>query len=242
MKIRLVSDIHTEFHRDGGKGWVASQNPAGIDVLVIAGDLGTLKTVPNVLYALCNIYPHVVYVNGNHELYGASFGECAAKRRELNESLHNLSWLHNSATEIGGQRFIGTTMWFRDDPMNVFYRHEMNDFRAIRGFARQVYEENREAVRYLQTNIRKGDVVVTHHLPSDRSVEARYVGSDLNRFYVCHMDATIAAQKPALWCHGHSHASSDYRIGETRVVSNPFGYVGHDLNPAFKESLVLSVP
>lgn len=241
MKIRLVSDIHTEFHRDGGKGWVASQNPAGIDVLVIAGDLGTLKIVPNVLYALCKVYPQVVYVNGNHELYGASFGECATKRRELNESLHNLHWLHNSATEIAGQRFIGTTMWFRDDPMNVLYRHEMNDFRVIRGFTQQVYTENKEAVRYLQANIRSGDVVVTHHLPSDRSVEKRYVGSDLNRFYVCHMDATIMAQKPALWCHGHSHASSNYRIGTTRVVSNPFGYVGHDLNPDFDESLVLSV-
>lgn len=241
MNIRLVSDIHTEFHADGGKSWVRSQDPTGVDVLVIAGDLGTLKTVPNVLYALCNVYPHVVYVSGNHELYGASFGDCAMRRRELNETLHNLHWLHNSATEINGQRFIGTTMWFRDDPMNVFYRGQMNDFRAIRGFARQVPEENREAVRYLQANIRKGDVVVTHHLPSMRSVEPRFTHSELNRFYVCHMEATIAACKPALWCHGHSHASSDYTVGVTRVVSNPFGYVGHDLNPAFNEALIVAV-
>jgi len=241
MNIRVVSDIHTEFHADGGKSWVASQNPAGVDVLVVAGDLGTLRTVPNILHGLCKLYPHVVYVNGNHELYGASFTELSIKRRELAEYIPNLHWLHNSATEIKGQRFIGTTLWFRDDPMNVFYRDRMNDFSEIRAFARTVPAENREAVRYLQSNINYGDVVVTHHLPSERSVERRFKNSDLNRFYVCPMDATIAAQKPALWCHGHSHASSNYMLGQTRVVSNPFGYVGHDLNPAFNEAQIVTV-
>jgi hypothetical protein len=30
--------------------------------------------------------------------------------------------------------------------------------------------------------------------------------------------------KADLWCHGHIHASVDYTVGGTRVVSNPRGY------------------
>jgi hypothetical protein len=31
-----------------------------------------------------------------------------------------------------------------------------------------------------------------------------------------------------LWTHGHTHHVFDYMIGETRVVCNPRGYVGHE--------------
>ena len=30
------------------------------------------------------------------------------------------------------------------------------------------------------------------------------------------------------WIHGHTHTMRDYYVGETNVVSNPRGYVGHD--------------
>lgn len=31
--------------------------------------------------------------------------------------------------------------------------------------------------------------------------------------------------------HGHIHAQSDYRVGETRVICNPAGYEGLNHNP-----------
>jgi hypothetical protein len=31
-----------------------------------------------------------------------------------------------------------------------------------------------------------------------------------------------------LWLHGHTHHNFNYWIGETRVVCNPRGYVGHE--------------
>ena len=233
MNIRLVSDVHTEFHGDGGMAWVAKQDPTGVDVLVVAGDLGTLVTIPAVLTGLCRVYPHVVYVNGNHELYGSSFVACENARKELLASLPNLHWLQNSSVTIEGQRFIGATMWFRDNPMNFFYKNMLNDFRRIQSFERRVYDENRRAVRYLQDQIVPGDVVVTHHLPSELSVPDQYKGSPTSRFYVCHMEATIELRRPALWCHGHTHASNDYTLYGTRVLSNPYGYQGHELNPEY---------
>jgi Icc-related predicted phosphoesterase len=32
--------------------------------------------------------------------------------------------------------------------------------------------------------------------------------------------------RPALWLHGHTHGSCDYKLGDTRVVCNPMGYPG----------------
>ena len=34
----------------------------------------------------------------------------------------------------------------------------------------------------------------------------------------------IEERQPALWVHGHTHDSCDYRVGNTRVICNPRGY------------------
>ena len=39
MRLQLLSDLHFEFHRDGGRSFVDSLDPGGIDVLVLAGDI-----------------------------------------------------------------------------------------------------------------------------------------------------------------------------------------------------------
>lgn len=242
MKIRVVSDVHTEMHPDYGWAWVQGQDPTDVDVLVVAGDLGTAQTIPYVLEGLCLKYPQVVYVNGNHELYGSSFDKVAALRKELTGKTPNLHWLQNSEVTLGGQRFVGTTMWFRDSPMAQMYKGYLNDFRQIGDrFAKRVFEENRKAVKFLQANVREGDVVVTHHLPTGQHIAPWFLTSPLNVYYVCEMEGTIMAKKPAFWFHGHSHDSKDYQLGATRVFSNPFGYMGHDLNPNHDPRLVLTV-
>ena len=241
MNIRIVSDIHTEFHPDRGLGWVEDQDPTGVDVLVIAGDLGSFETIPEVLAGLCKVYPHVVYVIGNHECWGHSFYEMAELRNRLNAFIPNLHWLHNDTVTIEGQRFLGTTMWFRDDPLNILYKDGMNDFRFIKGFNRQVYDENRKAVKFLQKGIEQGDVVVTHHLPSDLQTSVERKMDPLHRFYVCYMEGTILAKNPALWFHGHSHDTQDYMLGQTRIRSNPYGYMGKALNAEHEFDLLVKL-
>ena len=43
-----------------------------------------------------------------------------------------------------------------------------------------------------------------------------------------------------LWIHGHTHFNVDYKIGQTRVVTNQRGYVDTP-NETFDPSLVLEV-
>jgi hypothetical protein len=43
-----------------------------------------------------------------------------------------------------------------------------------------------------------------------------------------------------VWCHGHMHNSSDYTVGDGRVLCNPRGYLD-DENEEFKEDLIFEV-
>lgn len=234
MRIFPVSDIHTEFHKDDGKTFIKSMAARkDVDVLVIAGDAGTKrrdrKNKPNyaaMISALCKIFPQVIYCLGNHEYYDtADIRIPVLAARDLAAKIPNLHFLDRDTCEIDGVRFVGTTMWFPDNPLAFGARKGMSDFDYIPGFAAWVAAENTRCVKFLRQTMKPGDVVVTHHLPSFRSVDPKYIDSSLNPFYVCDMSKDIMRSKPALWIHGHCHVAVDYHVGDTRVTSNPFGYI-----------------
>jgi Icc-related predicted phosphoesterase len=73
-------------------------------------------------------------------------------------------------------------------------------------------------------------VVVTHHAPTPISIAECYrfdtlmngaFASDLSEFI-------LDRPQIKLWTHGHMHNVSDYMVGDTRVVCNPRGYIGHE--------------
>lgn len=84
-------------------------------------------------------------------------------------------------------------------------------------------------------------VVVTHMAPSMQSVPERYKEDPLSAAFASNLDTLIERTQPALWIHGHTHDSFDYRIGCTRVMCNPYGYWGQELNPDFREDLVVEI-
>lgn len=249
MKFALASDLHFEFHKDGGQTLVAELPET--DVIVVAGDLASASCLWDSLLLLLEKYRHVVFVFGNHEFYGSSFQSVRQsivklrhrmpRLRERGMQLGELHLLDNSTVTLEGQRFVGTTMWFRREPGIEFKHRFLNDFNAIKGATRRIYEENERAVEFLEETVEPDDVVVTHHLPHARSVHPRWKGSQYNCFYLCEMYPLIFDRQPKVWCHGHTHNSMSYFLEETRVVCNPFGYAAHEENPEFDPALVLEV-
>jgi hypothetical protein len=73
-------------------------------------------------------------------------------------------------------------------------------------------------------------VVVGHHTPSHQSCHPRYKEDQLmNGGYHNNYDEYIMDHPQIkLWTHGHTHEKYDYMIGDTRVVCNPRGYIGHE--------------
>lgn len=239
MRIQLLSDIHTEFHADGGKTFIQSLDPSGVDVLVLAGDIATEHTLEPVLQQFKELYPEVVFVCGNHEYYNSS-----KERIDTILSRAQAAGVHvleNSSVTINGKRFIGCTMWFESRPDNFRYEHGMNDFHVISNFRSWVYGANKDSIHFLKNSVREGDVVVTHHLPSYACVDPKYQGSQLNRFFACEMRSLIELKQPACWLFGHTHESVNLEIGNTKLLCNPFGYVGREENPNFSDKFIITV-
>jgi hypothetical protein len=65
-------------------------------------------------------------------------------------------------------------------------------------------------------------VVITHHAPHPGSVHPRWTGDLVNAAFVSDLSRLMG--KSALWFHGHTHDSFDFRVRGTRVVANPMGY------------------
>jgi Icc-related predicted phosphoesterase len=239
VKLLVASDLHFEFHADHGASMVQSLAPA--DVLVCAGDLSSSSRLEEALNLLCQRYAHVVYVPGNHEFYGSSIPAVRERLRALADRLAGLHYLDNSTCEIDGRKFVGSTMWFRKMAGIERHHNAMNDFHLIRNSGRDIYEENERSLLFLEQHVTAESIVVTHHLPSPKSVAPRWAGSSINCFFVCNVQPLIEAAQPSLWVHGHTHDSADYTIGSTRVVCNPFGYAGREVNPKFTEHKLIEV-
>lgn len=246
MKIQVLSDVHTDHHLDGGQLFVSLLDPTDIDVLVVAGDIGTRNGIAPALKMLCDKYPHVVYTPGNHEYYERTWGH-VDKVLNLATRIPNLHILRDSSVEINGQRFIGCTLWFPWSEACETHALSMNDFNYIQGFVFEVYDRNSASVKYLWDNVQKGDVVVTHHMPTPKATPPRFATSPLNAFFVCNMEDLIQARSPAAWVFGHTHNNYEGQIGETRLVCNPFGYIWGvpankpQENPAFDWKKVISL-
>lgn len=242
MKIQILSDTHFEFHADAGKSFLDKLDPSGVDVLVFAGDLTLGDRLEMPLKRLCELYPHVVYITGNHEYYQSEPKKVHKVLYKLSQKLQNLHWLQEQTCEITGVKFAGTTLWFPDQSDNSKYQHMLNDFSLIRNFKPWVYETHAVARKCLAKAIAdKVDVVVTHHIPTYTHVSREYHGSILNRFFVGDVkDLLVEGAMPKLWIYGHTHTPQDVTDRGMRVVCNPFGYP-FDTKSKFREKLVLDI-
>jgi Calcineurin-like phosphoesterase. len=244
MKIGLISDAHLEFHADLGVSFVESLDFSKLDVLVLAGDIGSfkhlhLRTMLDLFTRRCK---KVIFVPGNHEFYGSSVESGLAELAAIEKLLPAVTVLKTGHVyEQDGVRFLGDTMWFPSTEDEEAYRGDINDFNKIKNIVPWVHNHNTEFRVWLKKALRPGDVVVTHHLPSYKCVAKQYAGSGLNRFFVSEMQDIITEWSPALWLYGHTHSPDDRKIGDTRAVCNPFGYPSESMRQAYYEPLVLDV-
>jgi len=244
MRLQVISDLHVEFHRDCGATFIRDYlKPERTDILVLAGDLGTPATVSVALTALAKHYRNsdIVYVPGNHEFYGTSIAEGLQNLRAISNVLPNVHLLDNEMKCIRGLWFIGTTMWFPRIEGYQAVRSALNDFKMITGFEDTVFKRNRAALRFLRWHLNKHAVVVTHHMPTHKSLAERFVGNPANMFFVCDIEKLLVQRRPKLWIHGHTHASFNYMLGKTQVVCNPLGYAGHSVNQEFIANMLFEV-
>lgn len=89
-------------------------------------------------------------------------------------------------------------------------------------------------------------VVVTHHAPHRGSLAPQYAADWISGAFMNELPLDFF-EVPALWVHGHTHTSFDYRVGRCRVISNPRGYMlgSHPQTPEnehFDPSFIIELP
>ncbi len=242
MRIQYLSDIHLEFGR-------FNFSDSNADVIVAAGDIDQQTEGVEWLKSLDK---PVVYVAGNHEIWG---GDLQQGIDDLRDSCahSNVYFLENNQLTMGDVTFFGCTLWVdfdnRDPEVSDYARSQMNDFAYISHDDRELLPEdiiarNEESLRWLKKALgrktTKKQVVVSHHAPSLRSWG--FHPEDMMRFAYCNqLDDIIRSSNISLWIHGHVHCRSDYRIRNTRVVCNPRGYYKNYLVEDFDPKKIVEI-
>ena len=203
-------------------------------------------------------YKNVIYVLGNHEHYHGKIDTSHdVIRKTLSDmNITNIHLLENESIVLDGIVFVGGTLWTdmnNGNPMSMnAVQSGMNDFRIIR-VAKRAYRKfnTMDAValhtatkNFIETQAGVHSdlpvVVCTHHAPSYQSVAEQFKGSELNAGYASDLsDLILDNPNIKLWTHGHMHNSSDYMIGDTRIIANPRGY--YNENPEFNRLKVFEV-
>jgi Icc-related predicted phosphoesterase len=236
MKIQYLSDIHLEY-----EDYEVVKTDA--DLLVIAGDIcnqdiNVQEQFHKFLKSLSSWNKPILIVMGNHEFY---FGDFVKDRQKLLELKYpNIHYLDNQSMIINGVKFIGSTLWSDIKISELAQISQLsNDYHSIMNGQEKLsvintieeYQKNRD---YLETELHQpfdGPVVViTHHLPSYKSIDRKYLKSQINSMFASSLDDLIIETKPNLWIHGHTHSSCDYLLGQTRIVCNPKGYMDENYN------------
>jgi len=261
VRIRVLSDLHLEHHDPPDD--LRSSPASGADAVVLAGDIGqgtqglrwARRTFPDV---------PVFLVAGNHAFYDRYLDVTQTTLRragdQFEEALDQSGTylLQRDAVQVGGVRFLGCTFWtgFRLFPGRRAQaikacRANMDDYQRIhllrarrRLRPRDTDRDHRTALTWLRDQLAtkteaRATVVVTHHAPTRHSVDPRYNDDLTSAAFVARRAQFVRESSADLWIHGHVHASFDYRIGGTRVTSNPRGYPGE--NPAFRPQHTIQV-
>lgn len=196
-------------------------------------------------------FPHVIVIAGNHEFYHGKWIASLLHLRQEYGQFPNIYFLERDTKVIDDVTFIGGTLWSdcnKFDPLTLHALGDMmQDFNVIRndekGYTKlrpaHACARHKQTLEYfkhvLSHNKDKKCVIVGHHAPSDQSIADYYKKqftmnggyySDLSEFILDHPQIK-------LWTHGHMHNQSDYMIGDTRVVCNPRGYIGHEFGSEY---------
>ena len=83
-------------------------------------------------------------------------------------------------------------------------------------------------------------MVVTHHVPTLLNYPKKYRNSSINEAFAVELYNLIETQQPNYWIYGHHHFNTtDFRIGNTQMLTNQLGYVAYNEHRGYKVDTVI---
>ena len=70
----------------------------------------------------------------------------------------------------------------------------------------------------------------------------KFEGDALSPYFYTYREDLVRAIGAKLWIAGHTHTPFDYRVGGTRVIGNPAGYLDESSDPGLvRPDLVVDI-
>lgn len=266
MRVLVLSDLHVEH--------APFEAPAGsYDLVVLAGDIHNGVKALHWARQTFERHP-IIQIAGNHEYYDEVMQPCRDAMHAVATSLgiHYLddSSVTLGGVEFLGST-LWTDFRVFDRPGRALRLDPLQAMQAVKGlladyFAIRIQTDesglhphrsfepadslvlHQQSRRWLAESLARPSliprVVVSHHLPSWRSVSQRFASSVTNAAFVSDLDDLVA--RSDWWIHGHTHSSHRYTVGRATVVSNPRGYPKRGSapgfeNPGFSPDLILAI-
>ncbi len=255
MRIQYASDLHLEFRDNTDYLSLHPLNVVG-DILVLAGDItlfGTNKQYKHPFFDWCaDNYEHTFIVPGNHEYYKGV--ELTNYQDDFELTVRpNVSYINNRSKIIDDVEIFFTTLWSKISPMEIVpVQLGMADCHRIKykgkAFSANDYETlYNDSLKWLSealslSNAQK-KVIVTHHCPSTKFADPRFVGSTINSAFCVDLDRFIENSGIDYWIYGHTHfnGGNGSTIDRTVMLCNQLGYVKHGEHDTFKHDLFIDL-
>ena len=256
MKIRIISDLHVDLPAKNGQTFGFEDKLNETDLVLVAGDisgskLGTVKYLDNL-----NTKSKVIFVRGNHEGYSQpnfpphidTVDSIIADLRLKYAKEGNITFLEHDCIEVQDFIVVGCTLYTnfkllnRQDISAYYARLNINDFiyvlKYINGLPTAVTPDDyiawfKKSKSYIKSvcekNPDKKIIVLTHFLPTPQGIAEKYRNDALNPYFTSNLEDFIKQHKNIkLWACGHTHIPFECKIGECKVVCEPYGYYGVD--------------
>jgi len=245
MKIQYCSDLHLEFPRNES---FLNHNPLKVegDILILAGDILLFKDIDRhrfFLKFLSENFKYTYWIPGNHEYY---FSDISERSNSFTQKyFKNVFIVNNIAVIHDDIKFIFSTLWSNISLQNEWQIQKgLTDFRVIKkdGDIFTPFDYNllhQKSIDFIEKELIKTKqnkiVVVTHHVPTFMNYPEQYKGSALNEAFATELFDLIEKSNINYWIFGHSHENiSDFKIGNTKLITNQLGYVSYGENRNFE--------
>lgn len=250
MKIQYCSDLHLEFPANSVYMKVKPLKVAA-PMLIIAGDLmpfGEMNKHADFFNWISDNFEQTYWIPGNHEYYQ---NDISLRSGVINEAIrNNVHLINNTAVVREGVSMLFTSLWSYISPVNEMkIRRSLNDFHVIsyndeKFTPRQYNMFHAESLRFLETEMKdrhdSKTIIVTHHVPTGENYPEEYRYSSINEAFCVSMDEFILRTKPDFWIYGHHHSNTpDFSVGNTRMLTNQLGYIGHGEGTGFSGEKVI---
>jgi predicted phosphodiesterase len=214
--------------------------------LILAGDISSHPVQRrDMLNEASARFKEIIYVAGNHEHYGGRLDTWNEEATALEAQFNNVHISRQNEAmsfEPDDLQVLYATMWApygKTDPLREMKLNNTSDCHWIqkdvwsrRSCAKdyqEMYTKELDSLRELckiSHSINQKCAVVTHHVPSLKMRHPRFpedVSDDM--FMAPEAEAFMYEDwAPKFWFFGHTHKAWDIQIGNTRCISNPYGY------------------